>query len=148
MLEARATVRKDARRTAEVADRYHQHALVQSVLTLHKRNGTVLDHVSTSTSLGDKVTLHLSAATEEKYYIQMDSISTDAFSGGAYVVASKYDSLLTTSAVNIDKYVLEGFRWQTRTDDGDAGVDVRKTDADRRVTRRSMKPKNAKTLLK
>lgn len=90
------------------------------------RNGNVLGQVATTAVLGDKVTFQLPAAPEQKYYIQIDSSSTSVFSSGAYSVVTKYDSLLTTDSALIDKSVLDGFRWQARTDDDDAAVDVRK----------------------
>jgi hypothetical protein len=101
-------------------------SLLSGRMTLLDRHGNVLRQVSTAASLGDKVALHLSSATEGKYYIQIDAATTDAFSSGAYAVVTKYDPLLTTSAADIDKSVLQGFRWQARTDDNDAAVDVRK----------------------
>lgn len=101
-------------------------SLLSGRMAILDRHGNVLGQVATTAAMGDKVTFQLSAATDEKYYVQIDTPSSDAFSSGAYAVVTKYDQLLTTDAAAIEKSVLEGFRWQARTDDGDAEVDVRK----------------------
>ncbi len=97
-------------------------------LTVLDRHGNVLGQVSTSASLGDKVSFQftLPSGADTKYYLRIDTPATDIFSSGSYALVTKYDGLLTTPAATIDQVVLEGFRWQARTDDSNADVDTKK----------------------
>jgi len=89
------------------------------------RNGNVLDQVTTTDHSGSKVSLHVASATEGKYYLKVETVSSDIYASGSYAVVTKYDTLLTTPQATIDRITLEGFQWQARTDDSLATVDTR-----------------------
>lgn len=89
------------------------------------RNGNILDQVTTTDHSGSKVSLHITSATEGKYYLKVETASSDIYASGSYAIVTKYDTLLTTPQDTIDRVTLEGFQWQARTDDSLATVDTR-----------------------
>lgn len=89
------------------------------------RNGNVLDQVTTTDHSGSKVSLHVASATSGKYYLKVETTSSDIYASGSYAVVTKYDTLLTTPQATIDRITREGFQWQARTDDSLANVDTR-----------------------
>jgi hypothetical protein len=78
-------------------------SLLAPKLTLFNAAGSVLDTASSSSYSGDTVTVHLDGITPNaNYYIRVEGATGDAFGAGGYGLAVCYDSVLTTSAAQLD----------------------------------------------
>lgn len=101
-------------------------SLLQGRISLLDKDGNVLDTAQSSSALGDVLTLHLPAASDAKYHVRIEPVTSDAFAAGAYGLVVKYDSLITVTAAAIQTAVLSGHQWESKTDDSAADVDLRK----------------------
>lgn len=99
---------------------------LQGRISVLDQQGNVLAQSASTAALGDVVTLHLSAATGERYFLQVEAADTGVFASGGYAVVVKYDELIAASDAQIARLVVDGFRWQARTDDSAAEVDTRR----------------------
>lgn len=101
-------------------------SLLQGRISVLDQNGNVLATAQSASQLGDVLTVQIPAATAAKYYIQVEPATNDVFAVGAYGLVVKYDQLITATAADIQKAVLQGHQWEASTDDSAAEVDVRK----------------------